>query len=469
MIKMDFSLEFNPDKYEVRTLILDNQTITYRAFEDIVYVKNPVDLNYQVMNIYVPESYYQGESIGTYTAETAPFFLPNTVGGYMPGSPEIIGKNRFGHTTAAFFALTKGYVVAAPGARGRRLQNKTGQYTGVAPACLVDLKAAIRYLRYNKTPLPGDTEKIISNGTSAGGALSSLLGSTGNHPDYEPYLEAIGAAKERDDIFAASCYCPITNLENADSAYEWQFNGLNDFHRMAIAKVGDEIKFTPVHGTMTEEQANLSDKVKKEFPVYLNGLGLKADEGSDLTLSSNGDGTFKDYVKSFVIKSAQSTLDKGTDLSDLKWLNVINGTIADLDFDQYVKFATRMKPTLAFDDLELGTPENELFGTAEIPAQHFTVFSKEHSRSEGLIADPEIVKLMNPMNYIGDKKAVTTTHWRIRHGVIDRDTSLAIPVILATALKNNGYEVDFSLPWGQTHGGDYDLEELFAWIAHITR
>ena len=71
--------------------------------------------------------------------------------------------------------------------------------------------------------VPGDVEKIITNGTSAGGALSALAGATKNAKEYEPYLKAIGAAEEKDDIFAASCYCPIHNLEYADAAYEWLF------------------------------------------------------------------------------------------------------------------------------------------------------------------------------------------------------------------------------------------------------
>ena len=63
--------------------------------------------------------------------------------------------------------------------------------------------------------------------------------------------------------------------------------------------------------------------------------------------------------------------------------------------------------------------------------------------------------------------ATTAPHWRIRHGVVDRDTSLAVPVILAAKLENHGFDVDFALPWGQGHGGDYDLDELFAWIDRI--
>ena len=80
-------------------------------------------------------------------------------------------------------ALSKGYVVASAGARGRTTKNNEGMYTGKVPAAIVDLKAAIRYLKFNDKKMPGDASKIISNGTSAGGAISTLLGATGNNLD----------------------------------------------------------------------------------------------------------------------------------------------------------------------------------------------------------------------------------------------------------------------------------------------
>ena len=83
------------------------------------------------------------------------------------------------------------------------------------------------------------------------------------------------------------------------------------------------------------------------------------------------------------------------------------------------------------------------------------------------LAERKIVKMMNPMNYIEANRITTAKYWRIRHGAVDRDTSLAIPVILTTKLQNNGFNVDFALPWGQGHGGDYDPDELFAWIDMI--
>jgi hypothetical protein len=76
-----------------------------------------------------------------------------------------------------------------------------------------------------------------------------------------------------------------------------------------------------------------------------------------------------------------------------------------------------------------------------------------------------VIRMMNPMNYVGE--AATAQHWRIRHGAADRDTSLVIPLLFATLLQNRGYSVDFASPWGIPHSGDYELDDLFAWIDGI--
>ncbi len=447
-------LKFNPDQFTVKTLIYNDQRLTYRAYEDIVYVAHPVAPQFQNINIYVPMAYYEGQSVGAYQTDTAPIFLPNRVGGYMPAKPGGPALDRNNHPNAATVALSKGYVVACPGVRGRTLQDDDGLYIGKAPACIVDLKAAVRYLRYNDALFPGDAEKIVSNGTSAGGALSALLGATGNSPDYDSYLQIVGAAPTRDDIYAASCYCPITNLDHADMAYKWQFNGLNQYNAWGRK------------GTLSVTQIQLSNQLKALFPPYVNHLGLKTSDGTLLTLNENGHGPFRNYVKSFILSSAQHALDHGENLSNHSWITIEDGKVTEIDIDAYVAYATRMKATPAFDALDLHSPENNLFGTTTLDNQHFTAFARNQNPDHDL-ADTAVIKMMNPMNYIGTSKATTAQHWRIRHGAIDRDTSLAIPVILATQLMNHDYEVDFALPWGQGHGGDYDLDELFAWMAEI--
>ena len=57
--------------------------------------------------------------------------------------------------------------------------------------------------------------------------------------------------------------------------------------------------------------------------------------------------------------------------------------------------------------------------------------------------------------------------FRIRHGECDRDTSLVISAMLTAKLREAGCEVDYHSPWNTPHAGDYDLDELFAWIDGI--
>ncbi|RUP25449.1 MAG: alpha/beta hydrolase [Curvibacter sp.] len=481
------SLEFDARHYELRQIEVNGQTLAVRAYENIVYVARPADARYERMNLYVPEAYFKGGSVGGFTARTAPIFLPNEVGGYMPAEPARLGGRQgpgeppgapppgapmagpgapppgMERPNTLAVALSQGFVVAAPGARGRT------QAQGKAPAAIVDLKAAVRYLRYNDERMPGDAERIISNGTSAGGALSALLGASGNSVDYQPWLDELGAAPGRDDVFAVSAYCPITNLEHADSAYEWLFAGLNDYQKIEISMLDYKVQRKPVAGTLTPEQIRLSRELKAAFPAYLNSLQLRGPEGQVLSLDSQGQGAFRQYLSSLLVASAQQALDQGQKLSGMSWLTLRDGRVVDLNLEGYLAYAGRMKTPPAFDALDLGSGENQLFGNARVDQQHFTDFGMAHNTSPGATrADPQQVALMNPMHYIGRAGVRTSAHWRIRQGTKDRDTSLAVPVILASALRQQGASVDLALPWDRPHSGDYDLDQLFAWARQIS-
>lgn len=453
------SVSINLSQYSINELSGASGTFIYRAYENIPYVSAPVAKEYQQLSVYVPECYYEGGAINGYSLHTAPVFMPNTVGGYMPGPVEAPRINDEGKLNTMALALQHGYVVVCAGARGRGLKDEKGNNIGMAPAAICDLKAAVRFIRYHAEELPGDMEKIITNGTSAGGAMSALLGTTGNQPDYEDVLEKMGACNARDDVFASSCYCPITNLDNADMAYEWEFFGLNSYQGYNGS------------GEMTKEQQELSADLKCKFPAYVNSLNLLDESGSQLVLDENGNGTFKECVLKTVLKSAQKELDAGRDLSlDDKvtaWLIIENKKAVAVDFDKFIEYRTRMKAAPAFDNVTLGNWENEVFGTEEISARHFSKFAFEHSSVTGQLAEAEQVKMMNPMYYIDDVQAVKAKHFRIRHGSVDRDTSLAISNILAIKLQNAGIDADVAHPWGIPHAGDYDLNELFAWIDEI--
>ena len=489
-------LRFNADKYEVKECERDGKVIKYRAYKDIPYCEKPLS-SIQKLNLFVPEEYFEGREINGYSLKTAPIFIPNTVGGYMEGNLDEPGADFLGRTNTIFKGIAHGYVVVAPGIRGRNTglmseeffvgakadvkdSAPSGEAVGKAPALIVDMKAVVRFLRHNKDVIPGNVEHIITSGTSAGGALSSLIGATGNSSEYDVYLDEIGAAKEKDDIFAANCYCPIHNLENADTAYEWLFCGHDEFFKMKFENVNGKVEMVPVTGVQSSEQNELSVMLKNLFPEYLNSLGLKDEAGNSLMLDEKGEGSFKDFVKGKVIASAQKELDTrdsatrlkmlavpGSDIDKQDYLEIQDGKVIDFDWDKFVTKITRMKTTPAFDALDLNSPENEEFGDSKVFARHFTKFSMEHDKAGGDMALDSMIRLLNPTKYIG--AADTAPHWRIRHGAFDRDTSLAIPVILATLLQNKGYDVDFALPWGLPHSGDYDTEDLFAWIDNLCK
>lgn len=73
----------------------------------------------------------------------------------------------------------------------------------------------------------------------------------------------------------------------------------------------------------------------------------------------------------------------------------------------------------------------------------------------------------SPLEYIGKAPVTLAKHWRILHGEVDRDTALPVPAILALKLQEAGKDVDFATVWGKGHAGDYDLEDLFAWMDRI--
>ena len=291
--------------------------------------------------------------------------------------------------------------MASPGARGRTLTNSSAQYIGKAPAAIVDLKAAVRYLRFNDKIIPGNAEKIISNGTSAGGVLSALLGASGNQKIYNSYLNELGAAAARDDIFAVSAYCPITNLDNADAAYEWQYGHVKDYKKMNIRQLDYNVERTLVDKTLTEEEIAVQPKLAAMFPKYVNSLKLKDENGKTLMLNENGEGTFKEYVKKFVINSANKAISEGKDLSKYSWLKFRNKKVIGLDFETYSKeYLSRNKSAPAFDALDLSAGENNLFGSLMVDNKHFTKFSATESSVKAEMADVDIVKMMNPMNFV---------------------------------------------------------------------
>lgn len=124
-----YSLDFDASKYSTQEMTYQGQTVKFRAYENIVYTAHPADVSSESMSIYIPEAYFtKGGTVNGYTAKTAPIFMPNGVGGYMPGTICAPSENdkMSGGANASLGALAHGYVVAAPAIRGRTTKNSDG-------------------------------------------------------------------------------------------------------------------------------------------------------------------------------------------------------------------------------------------------------------------------------------------------------------------------------------------------------
>ena len=477
------SLAFDVKNYESMSTTVDNKEIKYRAFEYIPYVANPIDIDQQYMNIYVPEEYFNNGTINGYNTQTAPIFMPNAVGGYMP-SQAMTPKVENGKPNSVLYALSRGYVVASPATRGRTNKASDGNFIGKAPAVIVDLQAATAYLHANDSTMPGNANRIITNGTSAGGAVSLLQGATGNNSDFQPYLQALGAATAATNVYAVSAYAPITNLDAADMAYEWSYKGITSFNKVTMGQ--SELPQANAGGNTappqrTTQRVNLnaddvaySNLLSEHFPEYVNNLQLHDSMGRVLKLDKNGNGTFKNYVKAFIIDAANKAQAKGTDLSKHTYFVRDNktGAIKDINWEAYNQFVSRSKAPGAFDSRSNDSGENNLFGTSATDNNHFTITAALHDTTPNqdvYVENAKIVTMMNPMNYLGSPAATNARYYRIRYGTADSNTSVAIPLIVGTRAQNLGYNVDMATPFGVDHSGDYDLDELFNWMDNIVK
>ena len=510
------------------SLTFDNAAWQYDEANDIywqvgvVYVANPTSLDYETLGIYVPGAYLEATAngdgtytasvksdaqVGQFTAATAPYVLPvNTPGFNASQAPTWLADGIASYTQA-------GMIYLQPGIRGRdNTTDSQGQeVVGGAPWGVTDLKAAIRYVRYNKDVLPGDTDKIVSFGHSGGGAQSAILGASGDSTLYNPYLEALGAAmkdKEGNPIsdapYGTMTWSPITSLDYADAAYEWNLGQFADSN-------------TRAEGTFTQA---LSQDLAKEYANYINQLGLKH-EGQALTLTESSEGiytqgSYATYLEGVVNQSlnnfladtsfpytsdgagpggstesvtyetAQAYIDSLN--AETQWVTYDAATntakISSLaDFAKYVKTASKSVP--AFDALDRSLAENAVFGVADANELHFdqlvarllknnqakyenltdwtsqyvTDFESDLAKTDSLgktIAERQ--DLYNPMFYLtsaysGYQTSKPAPHWRIRSGLSQGDTALTVETNLALALENqaNGAvkSVDFATVWGQ--------------------
>lgn len=300
----DYDVDFAGLAFDKTKWVYDSDNDVYYQI-GVQYCAQPAAMDYETLAVVVPGAYLVGtdNGDGTYTctvnpdgtvngftAETAPMMMPVNTAGYSAQT----AATSYSYSSVSAY-LDAGYVYVYSGCRGRSNgynDDGTLAYAGGAPWGVTDLKAAVRYLRLNNDTIPGDPERIFAFGHSGGGAQSAVLGASGDSELYFDYLASIGAAMYDEDgnyisdaICGAMCWCPITSLDYADEAYEWNMGQYMD-------------SGTRAEGTWTK---SLSQDLAAGYGEYLNQLGLKDEDGNALTLEQSEDGiyasgSYYDYV-----------------------------------------------------------------------------------------------------------------------------------------------------------------------------
>lgn len=474
----------------------------------VTYVANPVEMAnavdpyaWEKMYIYVPDT-------AVHDQDTAIILQVNNGGWRNSPVRDIMAEGAAfvsdSDTDAIGAALKAGYVIVSAGTRSRGLVAADGTYPGHAPAVVVDAKAAIRYLKFNDKRMPGSADKIVITGTSGGGGLSTAVAASGNSRDYYQYLKEIGAAgfdnrgksTLTDDVFATIAYCPITDLDHADIAYEWQYS---------------ETRLLDPAYTDGPFDAQVSADLAALYPAYLNSLGLVLEDGSPLTAATMP-GAIVDLVEAGTEKAmagGETVPDLGEDWAFLQrdgsvlvvtndWLDVDNDadTVVSIDYGKYLEFVVKtakLKTAPAFENY--GTPlqyrmnESDLSGDETTEYNHWLGWSWENDiipdngvglDDTGLTFDQFLqtkagravvrqMEMINPMPYLLSHEGDSAPYWYVRHGIRDRDTSFAVEAALFYAIEADSTvkDANYALAYMQPHGGNYDVQEAYGWLAEV--
>ena len=268
-----------------------------------------------------------------YTAATAPVILNTGAAGYGNAS----------NTLASATYAKEGYINVACGNRGKQdsytdSEGKT-VYTGDAPSCLADQKAAARFVKYNILlgNLPGSVYHWVSTGGSGGGAHAVMFAATSNHPDFYDYQIAVGAVgvyrnadgtydttvtidgqqvSLSDGTWGCVAYSPITSLYEADMAMAFEYS------------------LDPDHTFNTDFQKALAGVLAGEYMDYINGQNIIISEG-DLHADIDGDGLWNtDDIALTITFDADTNTYGGTyvDLYRAKFIGNLESYLSGLDY-----------------------------------------------------------------------------------------------------------------------------------------
>ena len=229
-----------------------------------------------------------------YTAATAPVILNTGAAGYGSST----------NTTASATYAAEGYINVACGNRGKQdsYTDETGAtvYTGDAPSCLVDQKAAARFVKFNILlgNLPGSVDYWVSTGGSGGGAHAAMFAATSNNSDFYDYQIAVGAVgvyANGDGTYCTTITINGKEVELSDGAWGCvAYSAITSLYEADMA-MAFEYTLNTGYSFNTEFQQALAGILSQEYMEYINGQNLTVEEakvGFDL----DGDGALNSTV-----------------------------------------------------------------------------------------------------------------------------------------------------------------------------
>lgn len=241
------------------------------------------------------EAEIQSSNGQTYTAATAPVIFTTGAAGY--GSQN--------NSSASSSYVSEGYISMSCGNRGKQdaVKDEDGNvlyYTGDAPSCLTDQKAAARYVKYNILlgNLPGSVDHFVTTGGSGGAAHSTMFAATSNNPDFYDYqieAGAVGVYQNSDGSYSTAVTIDGETVEISDGAW-----GCVSYSAITSLAQGDMAQAFEYYMDTTYEfntpfQAQLAEYLSQSYMDYVNSQNFTANE-VQLGFDLNGDGDLEDEI-----------------------------------------------------------------------------------------------------------------------------------------------------------------------------
>ena len=229
-----------------------------------------------------------------YTAATAPVILNTGAAGYGSSNNSLAGTSY----------ASEGYINIACGNRGKQDtatdENGDTYYTGDAPSCLVDQKAAARFAKYNILlgNLPGSVDYFVSTGGSGGAAHATMFAATSNNSDFYDYqieAGAVGIYENEDGTYSTTVTIDGTDYEISDGAWGCvAYSAITSLYE-ADMTMAFEYYMDTTYDFGSSFQVQLAEYLSATYMDYINAQDLSVEEAA-VGFDLNGDGDTDDTI-----------------------------------------------------------------------------------------------------------------------------------------------------------------------------